>query len=515
MSVEVNGERIYTGRKIIKTDAEVITRDNLLNELTNALTVHRQNVSDIKYLYDYYRGVQDVLYKVKPVRPEINNKVTVNVANEIVSFKVGYLVGEPIQYISTEDADKVEKVMEEVAKLNKGMNTIGKHKLDKELIEWMMICGTGYRYIASEKNEDVPFNLYTLDPRNTTIVYSSGIKQEPIFAFTSYLREGTTIEAPNVNTGLYTMEIYEVFTPTTYFKVVDGKIVKEENHYLGTIPIIEYSANKARLGAFEVVLPLLNALNAAYSDRMDAVAQYVNSFLKFINCDVDEDAVNMLKQFGAIKIVSEKDMPADVELISQEMSQDQTQTLIDSIKMEILTITGLPNRSGGTGSTSDTGKATIYRDGFNDALARARDTETEFKASENKMLKVLLKLCKANNYCDLKVQDIQPDFTIHNYDDIQSKAQVLIALLQNDKVHPKLAFTSSGLFVDPESAYKMSMEHYEEVKKENEEKALQIQNRKVLSDNEQGSSDKNANSKTMSNPVEKFAEDANYQRVNS
>ena len=53
MSVEVNGERIYTGRKIIKTDAEVITRDNLLNELTNALTVHRQNVSDIKYLYDY------------------------------------------------------------------------------------------------------------------------------------------------------------------------------------------------------------------------------------------------------------------------------------------------------------------------------------------------------------------------------------------------------------------------------------------------------------------------------
>ena len=514
MSVEVENTRVYTGRKIIKTDAEVITAENLLHELTNALSVHRQNVQDIKYLYNYYRGVQDILLKEKPIRPEINNKVVVNVANEIVSFKVGYLVGEPIQYISTEDAENVNKVMEELTKLNKGMNTIGKHKLDKQLIEWMMICGTGFRYIASEKNEDVPFNLYTLDPRNTAIVYSTGIKREPVFAFTSYLKEGTTIEAPNVNTGLYTMEVYEVFTPTHYFKVEDGRITQMKPHYLGTIPVIEYPANEARLGAFEVVLPLLNALNAAYSDRMDAVAQYVNAFLKFINCDIDNEGLEMLKQYGAIKIKSEKDMPADVELISQEMSQDQTQTLIDSIKMEILTICGLPNRSGGTGSTSDTGKATLYRDGFNDALARARDTETEFKASERKMLKVLLKLCKANNFCDLKVQDVSPDFTIHNYDDIQSKAQVLIALLQNDKVHPKLAFTSSGLFVDPESAYKISMEHYEEVKKENEEKAKAIQGN-TPKDNEQGSSKNADESKTMSNPIEKFADNSNAQRVNS
>ena len=97
MSVEVENTRVYTGRKIIKTDAEVITAENLLHELTNALSVHRQNVSDIKYLYNYYRGVQDILLKEKPIRPEINNKVVVNVANEIVSFKVGYLVGERLQ----------------------------------------------------------------------------------------------------------------------------------------------------------------------------------------------------------------------------------------------------------------------------------------------------------------------------------------------------------------------------------------------------------------------------------
>ena len=34
--------------------------------------------------------------------------------------------------------------------------------------------------------------------------------------------------------------------------------------------------------------------------------------------------------------------------------------------------------------------------------------------------------------------------------------------LNNSKIHPKLAFQYSGLFSDPESAYRMSMDWYEE-----------------------------------------------------
>ena len=53
-------------------------------------------------------------------------------------------------------------------------------------------------------------------------------------------------------------------------------------------------------------------------------------------------------------------------------------------------------------------------------------------------------------------------FTRRNYEGIQSKSQVLIAMLNNPKIHPQLAFQHSGMFSDSESAYTMSMKYYEE-----------------------------------------------------
>ena len=74
------------------------------------------------------------------------------------------------------------------------------------------------------------------------------------------------------------------------------------------------------------------------------------------------------------------------------------------------------------------------------------------------MLKLVLRICRDLSDVDLFLRDIDFKFTRRNYENIQSKSQVLDTLLKNNKVHPLLAFESSGLFVDPESAYNLSME---------------------------------------------------------
>lgn len=88
------------GRKVIYTEVKEINSGNVIDVLQKALFTHLQNQADIDYLYRYYRGDQPILYRKKEVRPEINNMVVENRANEIVSFKTGYLVGEPVQYVS-------------------------------------------------------------------------------------------------------------------------------------------------------------------------------------------------------------------------------------------------------------------------------------------------------------------------------------------------------------------------------------------------------------------------------
>ena len=67
-------------------------------------------------------------------------------------------------------------------------------------------------------------------------------------------------------------------------------------------------------------------------------------------------------------------------------------------------------------------------------------------------------------------------FTRRNYENIQSKSQVLTSMLQQPKIHPRLAFENCGLFIDPERAYSVSKEYSEEQEKKAREMAQNANN---------------------------------------
>ncbi len=234
------------------------------------------------------------------------------------------------------------------------------------------------------------------------------------------------------------------------------------------IPIFEYPANNARLGAFEIVLPLLDAINNVESNRLDGVEQFVQAFWKFIGCNIDTEKYKEFLKEGAIAIPpNDNGGNIDVDLVVKELNQQQTQTFKEDLYNSVLTICGIPNRNGGN-STSDTGAAVLLRDGWSLAEARAKDSEHMFKKAEKKMLKLVLAICGRTTDIDLRLSEIDLQFTRRNYENIQSKSQVLVSMFQQEKIHPLLAFQHCGLFVDPENAYIMSTQYYEEHHKEQE-----------------------------------------------
>ena len=442
-----NVGRVLTGRRMIKSSVPFVTSENVADVVREAMSTHNINRSEIDYLYKYYRGDQPVLYRVKDVRPEICNKIVENRANEIVSFKVGYLCGEPIQYVSRCGTDEV---VDQINILNEYMFAEDKAAQDQELVEWQMICGTAYRLVLPDDPAEIdesPFELYTLDPRDTFVVYSNEIGNKPLMAV-KYSRDEHGFTRSSV------------YTNDTYYVLEGDQLVHEEAHGLGMIPIIEYKANNARLGSFEIVLPLLDAINSVESNRLDGMEQMVQAFIKFINCDISKEDYEAFLEMGAIKVRSTDGLSADVGVVTTDLNQTQSQTLKDDYYGAMLTICGMPNRNGGS-STSDTGSAVLLRDGWSDAEARAKDSENVFKRAEKQMLKLVLKICRNLGGLDLKLKDIDMKFTRRNYEAIQSKSQVLISMLKEPKIHPQLAFQHSGLFTDAESAYSMSMEYYE------------------------------------------------------
>lgn len=437
------------GRRKIMCDKKEITPENVVEVVEKALAIHRINRGEIQYLYDFYRGKQDIRLKQKQVRPEINNRVMVNRANEIVVFKTAYLLGEPLQYVSNGGDDSVSQ---KVNRLNEYMRSELKDSKDKELADWMHICGVGVRMVLPDpvgEEDGSPVSIYTLDPREGFVIYYSGVGQRAL--------AGVLCQKDQAGQWMSC-----VYTKDRYYEIVSGEIAKDEPHALGRIPIIEYLNNEARMGAFEVVLPLLNAINTIESNRVDSIQDFVNAFDVFQNCELEEGQYKQLSQGGmAIQIKGVQGMEAKVYRIASELNQTNTQTLVDDLYDTILTICGMPNRNGGS-STSDTGAATMMRDGWQSAESRAKDTEKMFIRSEWEFLRLALRICRDTAEVDLKLSEIKPEFTRKNLTNIQSKVQVLAEMLNNPKIHPKLAFQYCGLFSDSEDAYRTSMEYYEQ-----------------------------------------------------
>ncbi len=431
------------GRTQIFTNVDV-TSKNVVEVLDKVRITHDKNAREIEYLWNYYKGIQPVLYRTKEVNPKICNKIVVNRAREIISFKDGYLIGNPVQYVTrSEDASNID----EVNALNAYMQLAKKASEDMLLVNWLHVCGTAYRAVFPSKDPDFPIQLYTLDPRTTFIVYKNDIACTPQMAVT-FTKDDTGAEIT-----------YTCYTRTEQF-VVTGSEVRDVIEYISpTLPIIEYPANPERMGAFEEVLGLLDAINLTESNRLDGVEQFIQSLMVFTNVTLDEQEFTRLLSLGAISIPSNEGQKADVKYLTAELNQSQTQVLVEDMYNAVLTICGIPNRNG-SGSTSDTGTAVIMRDGWEAAEGKTKKTELMFDSSDQETLKRVLHLLKINNGLNLSLKDIDIRFTRHNYENLTVKVNALDILLKNDYVAPADAWQISGLVIDPEATYLRGLQHF-------------------------------------------------------
>ena len=446
-------KEMLTGRRKIKTNVERITEQNVRDVVESALGIHSRNAAEIDYLYRVYCGEQDIRHKVKAVRENINNKVVINRANEIVTFKSAYLLNEPIQYIPYKGD---EKTSQKVETLNEYMRSEDKESKDKEIIDWIHICGVAPRLVLADKDmgsdeDNAPFCVYTLDPRIAFVIYNCRIGEKPM--------AGVILQQDEEQNWFA-----DVYTEDRHYLIKREVMLSYKINYNG-IPLIEYVNNEARIGAFELVLPILNNINVLESNAVDSVEDFVNGFDVFQNCDIEDGDYSTLSIGGkAVKIkTATPGMEAKVYRVASEISQSGVQTRIDDMTDAYLTICGMPNRNGGL-STSDTGTAVIYRDGWSEAESRAKDSEKLFTRSERNFLKIVLHICDTldgGKYAlGLKLSDIKTEFLRKNFSNMQSKTQILCELLNNPKVHPLTAYETAGITKDSLAAYRLGMEWY-------------------------------------------------------
>lgn len=454
----IRTEGVYVGRRRIYCTTEEITRDNVIEVLNALLPMHTLNSMEEEYLYWYRRGVQPVLDRTKQVRPEINNRVVENHAAEIVAFKNGYFLTKPAFYVARRDEKDVNN---RIKTLNEMLYLSGKQNVDNAVTDWFHTVGIGTLYVEPYQDSECPVRVYALDPRSSFVAYSRRPGNEPVLGVNMVI-SGRTDSTTEITFDVYTRDRYFKLRGGTTGMVVTGdpvigtayEVMDEDINRLGDVPIVEYQYENSRMSSFEAVMPLLNAINMTESNRMDGIEQFIQSLMIFYNCKLGEDengnqiTPRYIREAGAIFLKSIGQDKADLKILSEQLDQTQTQVLIDYMYQQVLAICGMPSTTKGGTSTSDTGAAVLYRDGWYQADTYARNTEDLFRVSNRRFDRIFTKILRDRNVVDIGLADFELQFTRNETANLLVKTQAALNL-KNLGFSPELAFGKSGVSSDP------------------------------------------------------------------
>lgn len=434
------------GRTIIYTNQNRIDENNIVKELNNALSIHQLNATEIEYLDRYYRGDQPILYRKKEVRPEVNNRVVMNLAYELVERKTAEMVAEPIQFV-LRGTD--EKKAEEISQLNIILETENKHDTDIDICRWRSICGTAYRFIGKNENKETmdisDFDISCENPMNTFVAYFGNNKP----AFSCQIRESE--DGGN---------IYHCFTDRQFFIIQGGEIINSGINGNGAIPVIEYPNNARRISDIEITIQLTDAINTLQSDRINGIEQFVSSWIKFVNCEIDKETFHAMRQEGALVVKSNNgENKADVDVMSQELNQTEGQVVFSDLFEKFLSIQGLSDRQS-KNSGGDSGNAVSMRNGFTEASLRVAICEPVFKKSERMSLRIILNRLSTSKKFTLTVGDVDIHINHNRTDNILTKSESLKMLLESG-IDYKIAIKTVDLFSDPEQVASESKKRME------------------------------------------------------
>lgn len=434
------------GRKTAYVDYERIDDGNVLDALSKTIGVLNYNRPLIRYLWQYKNGDQPILYREKTIRDDIVNKVVENHAWEIVQFKNSQTYGEPVQYISVKKNDEVNNKVDE---LNDYAKAAGKPMRDIESGAWTSAVGTGYKAIQF-KDGDVPFRIIAPSPMNTYIIYSR-ITEEPLMSVQEFRDEDG-------------YQYYQCFTDSIEYRIQNGKVIYRNVHAFGSVPIVEYPNNMDRVSDIELVCSMLDAINNMQSNRMDSIEQFVQSWVKFVNCDVDEEKFKKMKMLGALVVTSNNGdtTKADVDIMSQELNQQQSQIAKEDLLDNVFSILSIPNKEE-QNSGGDTAGAVSLRAGWDHAKQTARLKDAYVEHGDKKLAMLMLnrlRIVNGDTKNAIGVMDFDCQVNHSLQDNMYIKAEVLKMLLDAG-VHPLVASETCGLWSDSEKVYTMSKPYYD------------------------------------------------------
>lgn len=467
---------INYGRRIIYTDIDDVTEENVVSILRNAMITHSINRDRCTFLINYDAGVQPLI-REKTYRTDIDIHCVDNVANEVTEFKLGFVWGNPITITQRGKSEKNSQI-KAITKLNELYDVDNNRSKLQALARFIEICGVGYELVDINpdyvEGENAPFTIEPLDPRNAFVVRSTRLGNPVILGvvYTTDVLGNNHFTCFSKNARYEVLNTIKLVNPNTNRKksVDEWTVMSQETLYaenpLGEIPIVEWVRSADRMGCFERQISEMDNLNILVSDFSNDVDQNTQAIWTTIDVDFPKDPDTQEeispKSGDWLRMYSTKDGKSpSVNALANPYDYGGMLNNIVTRRALILQKCNVPQRNDNSGGS--TGIAMSDATGWSAAESSACKQESIMNGCKMNEIKLVLRAMNVNPlYKDqdvkgLKIVDLEPSIKRQKTYEMTTKINAFCNAVSHGLDY-KSMIREISFFADPEQVISDSEE---------------------------------------------------------
>ena len=385
-------------------------------------TFHTRDLPRLTKNYKYYAGKQAIMNKQPTDEGKPCNKVMTNYCHSIVQTYNGYLTGIDIAYTG-KDLDEIEDVLK--------YNDV--HSVDAELLRHALIAGVAYEIAYIDEEGKNRFKV--LDSRNVIPVYDNTLNQDLMYVIRYY--KDTLIDGDE-----YTVEVYDkdnVYTYSSSAGFSSFKLIAENSHFFGQVPITVFNLNEDKEGIFEQIITLQDAYNELQSGEVDSWDAFADAYLVFKGVQANAEDLAAAKKSRAFML----DNDSSVDYLTKDINDTQIQNMLIDINNNIHKIANCPDFSQESfGSAS--GIALRYRLlGFENVAA---NIEANMRKALQRRIELISAILNIKGNEETVWRDVKIQFTRNlpiNLEETTSVVNSLRGLVSDETLLSLLPFITS------------------------------------------------------------------------
>lgn len=335
------------------------------DNLKQVIDYHRRVIAP-KYhaLKDMYTGDYDILHKPKKAEYKPDNRLVANHAKYLVDTFVGFFVGIP------------PKITHENAEISRYLTRFAIYSgLEDVIAEIAKQCDEyGVAPLLLYMDEEAMPCIAKTPPTESFVVYDDSILHRPMYGIRYYKNNRNRIEGT-----ISDAEVVCAFND-------NYRIVEENPHPFGGVPIVEFMENEERIGLIESVETLLDGYNKIISEKANDVDYYADAYLKILGKKLDTNTIKELRDNRIINMAGSGTDKLIVEFLQKPDADATAEHLLDRMEKLIFNLSMVANISEESfGNASGTALAYRLQPMSNLAKTKAR----KFTASLQQIFRML------------------------------------------------------------------------------------------------------------------------------